>query len=1072
MKRLAFAVFAAGAALSSASAALTVEERGEGFAVLRDGTVVVEDVRVDLGPNAGPDDAGRAAQRSFATLADGSRVWNRWNETRDRRFRLEVAERADGAVEISVLGQAEISSDIRLRKLELKVPERVLRDRPYESIADSTRFYRTASGTFGADFTEIRSRWLAAAGLTFDFNPLGAVDFYGDSDADAIQGVWSVVRKGGHFVLCGGGNLRHRYGDFGGAKIVIREGGFSDYEKHHLVSSFHYKNHLNPSRLLAFGAPKHGAAYADGDVVFTADRDFGWLPGAEERRTRTGHPEGVPYSAVSGEGRAAYRFGGLADGWYVFTVETGNYGGWENRFDVSVAGVEFGRGVSVAARKVRFLSRAVRVTGGAADIEFSGRWLVSALAVQPVMGDGEDFSMRRGFWLTEGYEPSVFYRTADFSATPRAPLSDTTDDLPVPGEECAAVPRQVPTPVELPDPNLPSLAWLQDARRRSLLYNMASLSELDDPDDLRRYLDQELSEGGYPAAMVSGMHSRHTYPTHLDRGREAIGRLAAELKRRGLKLIDHHDATLLWNVHSGLRVLMERLPELIRCKDDNLPSFQLCPNNPEFKRTYYAYLRSLVEAGVDGFLLDEVEFWAHGCTCRHCREGFRRDTGWSLPYNECDAAFADPDSALRRRWYDWRRKTITNWFVGLRRYVKDIRPDLVLCIYTTNGGFFGNHPKRGASSDLLDQRRVMNLFGTEIMARNVMRQVRAILPYRRMKNLLVAEGGAPVYGWYYNSDWQDEYVTWMLCQMTGQTLCGAAIPIPADAPQFRKWDASGVQMVRKGAVPIAHVALLFSAYSRDGNRTSDFTHDLFGAAQALEARHIPYVFLADDRIERGVPADVRVLFVGAAECLSDAEIGAIRSFAGRGGRVVVNGAAGSLDGFGMPRANDPFKGMRGEIVRLAAGQGAPFETREVERLWNPSSYRHDPEGENAYRTEIESLSEGATWWKCRAPDQVYTSLWREKSGDVVIHFCNATGVPLPECGQKIPLAAPDPAFPPLEEDIVFTVPLADVKAVTAASPDFAGVRPLEFRSHPSGRTTVRLPRECLSAYTLVRIQGK
>ena len=36
---------------------------------------------------------------SFATLADGTRVWNRWSEVKDRRFRLEVAERADGAVE-------------------------------------------------------------------------------------------------------------------------------------------------------------------------------------------------------------------------------------------------------------------------------------------------------------------------------------------------------------------------------------------------------------------------------------------------------------------------------------------------------------------------------------------------------------------------------------------------------------------------------------------------------------------------------------------------------------------------------------------------------------------------------------------------------------------------------------------------------------------------------------------------------------------------------------------------------------------------------------------------------------
>ena len=61
----------------------------------------------------------------------------------------------------------------------------------------------------------------------------------------------------------------------------------------------------------------------------------------------------------------------------------------------------------------------------------------------------------------------------------------------------------------------------------------------------------------------------------------------------------------------------------------------------------------LVKAGVDGFQLDEYNFWKHSCACQHCRAEFHRATGCYLPMNELDPSLNNPDSELWRRWVIW-----------------------------------------------------------------------------------------------------------------------------------------------------------------------------------------------------------------------------------------------------------------------------------------------------------------------------------------------------------------------------------------------------------------------------------
>ena len=1079
MAKRGLAVVVLTVAAFAARGALQVGEVEGRLRVLRDGVTLVSAMSVDRGS---VDDSD--VKSSFATLTDGTRVWNRWSEVKDRRFRLEVAERADGAVEITMSGQSDADSTLRTRMLNLDVPEAVFGGKAFRHIDPKVLPFRYAEATndFASMACPFPAKFLAVDGLTFDFNPLGSGDesgqvMRGDKgnqlNRNGILGIWQVEKRDGGWRLSGGDLIHCPWGGFTGCKLVIREGCYEDFHRLHAMTSYFYNRQLQPLHLLAFASPQHGAQYADGDVPYAASRGYGWVCDEDgcARDAVVGNGSGAFYSALYGRRKDTYRFGPLPDGYYVFSFSAGNFTGVDNSFDLLANGESLLADVSVPKGCLRRFSKAIHVRGGFLDIGLSGRWLVSTMGLQPLMAEAEDYSIGRGFWVADGFEPCTLFRNENYRSKARFAAKDETEQLPVPGKECAAMPRRPPTPVERPAADDPRLAWLKTAKMQRLLDNSVSMSEFDEPGSLDRYMDREFAGKDVRVVMLSGMHSRHTYLGHLDRGIEAVRRMCGILHRRGVKVIDHHDSTLLWNDMAGFRVMMERLDETVLSLDTGLPSWQFCASNPRFCETYYAYLRRLVEAGVDGFQIDELEFWRHGCLCRHCRDAFRRDTGWEIPLNECDAEWTNPRSELRRRWQDWRVKAITNWFVELRRRVKDLRPDLVLSMYMTNDGFYYPYPWRNASSDVQDLGRVVNYFGAEMMSRSAMREGRNLLPLAKMRTAVSPAGSPPVWTWYYNVDYPTDYFAWGLSTMVGQIPLLSAVPTPPGGARYEAFGASRAAMSIDGATFQARVALLFPSHSRNWNEGRAFAYrsELFGTAQTLETMHIPYELISDEKLESGDLSKYRALFVGEAQCLSDREIAAVKAFAARGGKVRLSRTAGTRDEFGLPRSERAF----GDESGLCYYEGYPASPFELDETWATHTWSFEPDesAEACFRQTLAEWTHGAVDWTIDAPSKVFTSVWREKSGSFVIHLLNGTGVNMKKGDPVLP-DAPNPPFPALTSDVLITAPAGVCGAAVAVSPDFDGEIPLVVRNAPDGRKVFVLPANCLSAYTLVRIGDK
>ncbi|MBE6366355.1 MAG: hypothetical protein E7052_00385 [Lentisphaerae bacterium] len=1098
---------------ASLFADLSVEPQGKNFVIKRNNQVLFETVEVKTSV---PLDQ-LPVQESFQTLPDGSKVWNRWCEKRGNRFRLEVADKSNNTIEITLAGENEVYDTNLVRMLYLHMPKDLWLGKSYDALKTNGRLWLPDKQTFSKKTKDL-FRWLACDGVILDFNPIGPTDYCMMYKVGVIKGQWGCRYQDGRLMFQGGSEL-YNYGGLTGAKIVIREGVNSDYDKLHSMRTYVYNQHLFPSKLYSFGADKFGKIYTAGNQKFSDQSSFGWVGDTELPAKRIGSPEGAYYAHIYGQGKRTFKVSGLTNGFYVATVGAGNYSGAENKFDVTINGKMIGKDVSVKKRTAWLGSKTIHVQNNTLEFTLEGNYILSTIAVQPVLFDSEDYSFNRGLWLTNGYEPSNIYRNENYAKKPVFPTSIEEITLPVPGTELPKNPREPERPVWHQDLSQKEFAWLHNVNSAKMLGHAATMAEMDDPKRLNRYMDNLLKDKNYTSIELSGMHTRHTYFSHLERGKAAVGRIVKAAHARNIKLIDHHSTTILWNSDAGPRVLTERLPHLSRAYMDQLPTFQLCPNNPLYQKVYFEYLADLVKLGVDGFQLDEFNYWPHSCACSYCRNEFYRATGCQLPVNELDKNINNPDSELWKRWSTWRDISITNCYIAMRKYLNKFNPKLVLRNYSTHRGYIVRSRRTvNLGWDLFDQSRVLDWVGTEVMTRNVIQTSRSLLPFRRTQNVFTLAYGMPVDAWYYVHDWPSAYFAWGIANMTGQSsMKPSFLERPANGVDFERFNALPINMQRVGSKVLAKAALLFSPDSRDWNVRVSYPSELYGLAQTLETLHIPYEFVGSMSLNEKVLSKYKLLAISGAGCLSDQEIEAIKAFARNGGTVYLSTIAGAYTQYGVKRKVWPFKEIFGfspgnprrykalkayrmqvtpinrpvtaflpknvkkpNLLQMRAkyGKGEMIycsmaiasELYESELMPNHKwGYNHDAELQKLYQKELTAVFKSANIWQTDAPEKVFTSLWQEKDGSIVVHFINAQGACM-KPGQVTGLKAPVPAFPPVEKDITFTIAKANCREVIACSPDFEGGRALKFKQLKNGKIQVVLPKELFKVYTMVRIR--
>lgn len=1131
-------ITAAVCSISATAATYQVIPEGASCQILRNGKLFISTIE---NPITGSKEGAYKYKVERKRLKDGSSVWNFTSIDSRLNCRMEVALlNKNSELEITVSTSRPSKMNMKTKPqplLGLKLVPDFYCQAEYDGLLDAGRVWNRKQGsmTNPSQFPQGKYwRYLTLRkdkdSVIFDINPIGPGDFEASNGVGICRGI-AWIRATEKNMEIRWPNTIYSFGGMVAGKIRIKDGVFNDYYNDHALNTFMYTDPLKAQYQICFGSKKQGKKYTPGDgKAFDPKMGWGWVGTMPDKTVTTG--AGAYYSHQAGK-NGHYRFSGLIDGLHLITVGAGNPTGTPNRFSVTVNGQKLL--VQTTIGKDRFLTATlpIWIDCGTADIKLDGDYIVSSICSQFLLSNREDFQCRRGFWVTDGHEPSALFNNANYRpyATKFKPSVKETI-LPPHGRETDATYRPWHAKIKPVDFNDPKNDWLFDAKIERIGTNTASFEEMENPQVMVSILDDAVKKGRN-TIMFSGLHSRHTYPKSKERTIRYFKRFCEEAHKRGLKVIDHHDSSLLWNAEGGFRLLAETLDGVNRSTGNQLPGVQYCILSPYFRKHYMNYLRELVKAGVDGLQLDELTFCNHAGSCPSCRETFLRETGWHLPVDETSSSYQNYNNDLYRAFSDWKREKAAEWKENIKNEFRKINPNLAMTSYGAFHLVLSPWGLWAWNSNLMKAGRTASLMGKECQSPNVISNARMFVASQKFYNYFRFAFGMPIYTWCSTQDWKTSYFAFFTCLMNGQLPLdyGGGFEDRSDGfMEFISFEQHPDVMNRRLSREMVQTGILYSFGSVCNDQTEQMPPGSFGFSQTLEEIHMPYVFLGDDGITPELLKRLKVLYVGAAACLSDLQIKAIREFVHDGGIVLLTGRGGSRDEFGKWREKWPFADMLGFTIRpkmkkvaavidgtreislqdrdlkcvkiipaaackslfqlkMKSGELVPgviekkfgkgkiffFPAKLEELFYCPdisggkvSGFIYDVKLASFYRGILRKLIGDTSLLKTDAPEKVFMTLYREQD-QVLVHLLNGLASGHSK-GDLVPNTFKKAPFPALTRDIIITVPVYGKNEIYAVSPDFKGRKKLSGKYHADSTVTLTLPKELFKGYILIRVR--
>ena len=855
----------------------------------------------------------------------GGRVVNSFDTVDNIKFRREVALRENDS-EIEITFQAfvpayhpltETDKDNHTRRKSLRyqliIPADIFTGCKYTAHIGRSGKPQVISGKLDRKSNlnkSVRHISLVKDGqnLVYDANPKGV----------GSQGSgWHLEREGKEWIFSIALTPRFCGGTLTG-KMVIMTGDENSYDKDHAYRKYSYFDRMGSEYRFVFGAEKFGKFYTQAaNAVFGGKQKFGWVNTPVFKKLKFA-PEGALYSAVAGSKPALFRVSGLRNGVYMMSVNTGNGSNKAVKpMTLKCNGKVIADKITVKPQSVNVIAFPVWVENGVADFEFSGNWQLSTINVQILQTAREDYTFRRGYWVSaKGPYPGALLHNEHFAKEPQFKVS--IDDYPLPeqGKEMALPRKKWNYPVNHAKFATPARDWRGNAFIGSMgMPNSGRFDEITTPEDIERRASH-LENEDVNSILVNGLLARHTHPASLKRVEKVIADYVKAGRKHNFKVLDHQDYSLLWDSDSGFRVMVENTHKLQHTVDGHAITRGICPVNPNALKPFREYIKNhILATGIDGIMIDETCF--HGidfCGCPACRKAFFAETNWHFPVNELSEHFRlysknRSDSELWRTWLLWRQKKIGDFWVGVKDVVSKINPEFVVMGYTTHYGLTSTHASHGQGNALEQLARAWDFIGTEIMSRNIYGCYRAVQSLRKAKNHYRNSFDVPVFGLVYSGglDWNVFYFGWALnnmnCQATWET---SAIPCPPGHSNYRKFTPETGNMDKVTARPVADIAMIFSNPSRDWPFMAAYPPELLGTSQVLSANHIQHEFYNESSLNPEFLSKIKVLYLNNTMAMSDESWNSVKEFVRNGGTLFVTGRTGVRTESGAYRKVTPL----------------------------------------------------------------------------------------------------------------------------------------------------------------------
>jgi hypothetical protein len=852
------------------------------------------------------------AQQTKAEKKDKwEKVVNTWSTDASLPFRKELAVSSDGKeVELNI--RADMPSYSQKKEpgsfgYSFRIPMTLVKGMKCSGITGRSTSPVNVTDAIDGKKRKIfggSARYFALEGngksLVIDFNPEG-VQTYGDFGPGSIIGVWSIDQTP-EYLECGIGIKNTEYGGVFSGKVRIFEGGMDDYLKRHAYGKYSYFSELPLEKQFCFGAKKHGKEFTDAGLSeYSASSGFGWLD-PKDMKIVENQSSGSVFSAATGNGDKIFRCDLPRPGLYVFTLRCAGYEKPQGAFSIAANGKNIVDNLTIEANTLKNISWSQWVDDGKLELAFKGgNFTVSVLGAQLLQHGCEDFKFRRGFWVADGYEPHPVNTNADFDVPPEYEIAVSSISLPEkPVLELVETPVVPEGDTCLPDQAAPEMAWRYNAIIGSLgPGNGGTFTEFATTGLIERRL-QQIKEQNINCILINGLLSRHTFPEQHQRVQDNIKEVATAGHKLGMKILDHQDLSLLWNVGSAFRVMTQKLGMTQRTIDGNFPTRGFCLTNKKFSEEYFKWIVDFIRTtDIDGIMIDEACY--HGatfCGCIDCRRKFTADTGLTLPFDETSPILYNRNSKLWKAWLTWRMKAVGDFDVELRRRVMPFKPYFTIMKYTTHGGYVAGYAFVGNGSSLSDAARGCDFLGTEIMSRNVMASYRSVFALRKAKNALREAFNSPIFGLVYPLESVDlAYFGWGMNNMNGQVTWTISGHKDNNTPFISFKENMDLRLAR----PVADIAVLFPTQSINWAQYMAVAPDVIGTSEAMNNRHIMHDFFMERSLNLDYLTKYRVVMLNCSCCLSDAQMEVLFAYVKQGGTLYMTATTGLLDEMGNER---------------------------------------------------------------------------------------------------------------------------------------------------------------------------
>ncbi len=351
-------------------------------------------------------------------------------------------------------------------------------------------------------------------------------------------------------------------------------------------------------------------------------------------------------------------------------------------------------------------------------------------------------------------------------------------------------------------------------------------------------------------------------------------------------------------------------------------AYSMCFNNPDYRETYFNYLKDVVKTGIDGIMNDDVQYFGDGnsCTCEHCRKLFFEQTGYTLPQPDKWEEFCgDYENPVYIAWKKFKFESSERMYRDLTEFYKEQGVELIRPNYCSD--ILKHCPtcySFDRCCDIWDFIFQENCFSAVMHQSYMDFMVEAIHRYAAAKRR-----GVPSMSMFYPDRADSVYFAWALARSWGQLYTGTCEGrdiTPFEAP-YRRFEKENIRFYTNPK-KLSDVSFYFS------RKTRDYTADAFNRYMSkmlgsMQAAYVSNLGLDMVMEEDGLSELCRhkTIVASYVAMMSDDELKKLSEYVRQGGRLVVLGDFAVYDETGRQRSEEEINAFicmdtgAGELIR-------------------------------------------------------------------------------------------------------------------------------------------------------------